>query len=404
MGGMNKRLLGCSLALLLTACGGQNNPVRPGPALTEPNAPVVGQALDLNEVNAKGEQLGATLSAMLDPNGAEFSPELRDAVNVLNQLFGAQSSAPSAQKLDFSALGNPTTFGRSLRVQGITPGDASGALPSGTWRRGSDGTYTQVSAEPGDGLVWQDAQNDAQVRLDWKVGGAPTTWAEHTVPDGSGGTRVVRLELPTHAQVSLTRGGQKRAFGDLTADYGACFFKLGPTRFQFSGWAGAENQAAVQLDATYAWTASAITAKLNVRYATRARSAAFNWESDVAAITTRSECDSNTLSIRPSRVDVLWSAEVDGDAFDATLKARDLKNVVFDANTLRVGVNPFAQASGLVAGTFDYNGRRTATAYGELRDGNGNLKPGDRVKVQYVSNGRLVTTDLETLVTKGPAR
>ncbi|MBZ9749986.1 hypothetical protein K7W42_03815 [Deinococcus sp. HMF7604] len=380
-------------SLLLAACRPQPVPTPIDPATVEPVAPVVGQALEVQQIPGTVESAAKQLNALLDPNNPDIDPDLK----ALLAVFGPGSAMP----LD---LKQPTQLGRSLvqnfaahargqlQVQGVTT--LKQTLPTGTTTVDRTGRSTYQST-PADGYVIIFEAQNLRVDVKWKVGGAATVF----VPAGmaynpsTGQWSPAEQELPTNASATLTRGTQAAAGATFTMTPGECLSALGPTALSFNAWAGRAVNSPAALKLNYAWTDANISLSGDALYTTTKQKASLSAKLDVRG-TTVNRCTPATFAFRPTRADLTASAEVPSHKLDLALYLRDLSNLEFSADALNAQ-NPLAKVGGTVNGRLSFNGRSLLTAFGPLADGaDTNLQPGDQVKVKYVQDGKLVETDL----------
>ncbi|MDP9766349.1 hypothetical protein [Deinococcus enclensis] len=385
---------------LLAAC----NPPKPtepteptDPATVAPAAPVAGQSLDLMKIGETAQTTQATVQAMTDPASADFDADL---ANILKLMSAAGPAAQSLlQPLD--ALSNPVlrTLGFSkpgtLSAQALTPATTyDQKLPTGTWTVTMSGgvkTGTQTSLQPTDGYVVDDQVAGLKLTIEWKVSGAQTVWVER-----KDAYNTHRQELPTNMRVTVTGGSKTLASVALTMKPGACLSITGPEALTVNGWVGRETNPPLSMNLAYGWTDSAVTLKGSGQYLTKTRKATTDFDVTVDATTT-GRCTPANMSIVLKGLKATASAVLPGQRLDAAVYASNVKNLEFSNTALSVS-NPFAQVSGQLSASLKYNTHSVLTAFGELANGNANPLPGDQVKVQFVQNGQLVSTNLEALV------
>jgi hypothetical protein len=251
-------------------------------------------------------------------------------------------------------------------------------LPTGTYTVTADGKTT-YDAAPTDGYVRIDQKKNIRLAVNWKVRGAPTVW----VNDGS-----AQREVPTEATASLTQGGQATAALNFNMTPGDCLNNAGPTALNLNGYVGSAASPAAKLDLKYAWTEKNLSLSASALFAT----ASANMNLDVTG-TTRNRCG-DAFAFTPTRTDLTGKLSVPGFQAELAVYLRELSNLEISAKAMNAP-NPYDRIGGTVNASLKLNGFPFMTAYGPLADGNdANMQPGDQVKVQYIKNGGVVTTDL----------
>lgn len=392
-------LLGLSLAL--SAC----NPdpiVTPFPqpqpeVITQPAAPVVGQATEIQTLPAVTQQAANTFSEMLNPASADFDPDL---AAVLEGLGGVMMGQPV--QMQPLKVQSPAQLGRQIGAM-LTARSRSGLgtltatttlLPRGTWMVGAQGQLTQTSAQPADGYVLMSAGTATTLTAEWEVGGSKTVLIDDR---GNLTGAAMQVEVPTNARVTLTRGAVKRAAAQMTMTPGACVSLIGPDALSLTAWAGREANPPAQLKFSHAWTATGVTTNTEATYLTRSRRATASLTSSISG-STANRCTPATFAFTPSRADLSASVSVPGNTASADLKLRDLTNVVFSDTELRAS-NPFSKVTGTLSASAQHNGKAVLSAFGPLADGaDADLLPGDQTNVQFVLRGKLIVTNLQAVL------
>ena len=402
------------LSALMAACG-PTPVILPAPqpeGLKAPAAPVVTADTDLTQAGAVAQRAGLQVQAILTQEA--LTPELYAALNALGllDLFRSATANPAASaaplaNLSPARLGSRvlTSLGQAPRLTGLSTTTQDNALPTGTFTLDAQGTGYQSSALPADGLVVVDQARGTTLTAEWRVGGAATVWlSSPAYSDGQGNTVTVRQELPTAARLSVSRTGQDQKLAGATFGMtpGACLSVTGPEALNLDAWAGNAAQPELTAGVHYGWNDQGVSLKANARLNTLKGTVSADSSLAVKGATAH-RCDLKMLSFTPTQADVQLAVSVPNDTLAFDLKARDLGNVVFSADALKVQ-NPFASVRGQLAASADHNGQRFFSAFGPLADGADlDLTPGDGVEVRYVAGGQLVTTNLQALLS-GPVR
>lgn len=380
--------------LLLSACNRPESappPVTPvDPAATAPAAPVPGQALDLQKVPGTLQGGADQLAALTNPNNANIDPDLK----VLIALLGNRISLPT-QTGGLGALVQNFGGRGGIGAQGL---DAlQERLPTGTVTYAADGTHSRVST-PTDGYVEIDQRSKTRIEVNWKVGGAATVFVNsgYRYDAQTGQKRPVQQEVPTDATARLLADGKPVAALTFKMTPGDCLNSAGPTALTLNGWAGRDVDAPASVGLNYAWTDQAVSLSASALYRTAAQQVSAALELNVAGTTTN-RCNDN-FTFTPTRADLTGTLDIPGYRTDLAVYLRDLSNLKINAEAMRAH-NPFAKIGGSVNAGLKFNGQPAMAAFGPLADGaDMDLQPGDQVKVQYVKNGALVTTDLDGAV------
>lgn len=387
-------LLGLSLAL--SAC----NPdpiVEPQPqpeVITQPAAPVVGQATEVQNLPVVSQQAANTFSEMLNPASADFDPDLAALLGSFGGGMGMMGQP--------AALHSPAQVGHQIKAM-LTARSRSGLaaltttttlLPRGTWMVGTQGQLTQTSAQPADGYVLMSAGTATTLTAEWEVGGSKTVLIDDS---GNLTGAAMRVEVPTNARVTLTKGAVKRAAAQMTMTPGACVNITGPDALTLTAWAGRESNPPAQLKFSHMWAASGVTTSAEATYLTRSRRASAALNSSISG-STANRCTPTSFAFTPTRADLSASVSVPGNSASADLKLRDLTNVVFSDTELKAS-NPFSKITGTLSASAQHNGKAVLSAFGPLADGgDGDLLPGDQTNVQFVLRGKLIVTNLQALL------
>jgi hypothetical protein len=414
-------LLGLSLAL--SAC----NPdpiVTPQPqpqpeVLTQPAAPVVGQATEIQTLPAVTQQAANTLSEMLNPASADFDPDLAAVLEGFGGGMGMMGQTGQIQtgqiqtgqmqtgqmqtgQMQSLKVQSPAQLGRQIGAM-LTALSRSGLgnltatttlLPRGTWMVGAQGQLTQTSAQPTDGYVLMSAGAATTLTAEWEVGGSKTVLIDDS---GNLTGAAMQVEVPTNARVTLTRGAVKRAAAQMTMTPGACVSLTGPDALTLTAWAGRESNPPAQLNFSHAWTATGVTTSAEATYLTRSRRATASLTSSISG-STANRCTPATFAFTPTRADLSASVSVPGNTASADLKLRDLTNVVFSDTELKAST-PFSKVTGTLSASAQHNGKAVLSAFGPLADGaDADLLPGDQTNVQFVLRGKLIVTNLQAVL------
>ncbi|UQN07055.1 hypothetical protein [Deinococcus sp. QL22] len=391
-------LLGLSLAL--SACN--SDPIvepQPQPeVITQPAGPVVGQATEVQNLPMVADQAANTFSEMLNPASADFDPDLAAVLEGFGGVMGAMGQPAQMRSLK---LQSPAQLGRQIGAMlavrsrsGLgTLAATTTLLPRGTWMVGAQGQLTQTSVQPADGYVLMSAGTATTLTAEWEVGGSKTV----LIDDSGNLTGVaMRVEVPTNARVTLTRGAVKRAAAQMTMTPGACVSITGPDALTLTAWAGREATSPAQLKFSHVWAALGVTTSAEATYLTRSRRATASMTSSISG-STANRCTPATFAFTPTRADLSASVSVPGNQARADLKLRDLTNVVFSDTELK-GSNPFSKVTGTLSASAQHNGKAGLSAFGPLADGtDADLLPGDQTNVQFVLHGKLIVTHLQAV-------
>ncbi|MDV6373331.1 hypothetical protein [Deinococcus arenicola] len=381
-------------ALLLASCNRTDTTpvVEPtvDPATMAPAAPVVGQAVELQQVPGLSRAGLQQLAAVTNPSNPDLDPDLK----TLLALFG--SKVP--QYINPTGIGTLVQgFGGQSRVTAQALNDVQDLLPTGTVTYAADGTRSYAAA-PTDGYVEIDQRNNTRIEAKWKVGGAATVLI-------NSGTRFnpqtnqlqqVQQEVPTNAAVSLSAAGKVLAALAFKMTPGACVNLAGPTALSLSGWAGRDTNSPARVSLDYAWTDQKVSLSASALYRTTTQKVSSDVKLDIAG-TTSDRCGTN-FTFTPTRANVTGTLDIPSYKTDLTVYLRNLSNLTINASTLKAQ-NPFAKIGGTANASLTFNDKPVMTAFGPLADGTDmNLQPGDQVLVQYVKNGQLVKTDVDGAV------
>ena len=382
------------LSLTLSAC--RPDPiVEPQPeVLTQPAVPVVGQATELQNLPMVADQAARTFSDMLNPSSTDFDPDLTAVLQTfggvmsgMNQPLRMQSPAQLGQQIKemLTARSRPASGLGALTT-------TTTLLPRGTWVAGAQGQLTQTSAQPTDGYVLMSSAT--ALTAEWEVGGSKTVLIDG---DGNLTSAAMRVEVPTNARVTLTKGTVKRAAAQMTMTPGACVSITGPDALTLTAWAGRESNPPAQLKFSHAWAATGVTTSAEVTYQTRTRSASASVKSSIGG-STANRCTPSTFAFTPTRADLSASVNMPNNTASADLKLRDLTNVVFSETELKAR-NWFTKVTGTLSASAQHNGKAVMSAFGPLADGaDADLLPGDQANVQFVLRGKLVVTNLQAIL------
>ncbi len=363
-------------ALLLASCGRTPAPAPKDPATVPPSPPVVGKSVELQNVAATTSAAAQQLTALFDVNNPNLDPSLKTLLG----LFSSGSFTGQALNLNrVGSLGQQLaqSFGGQGRM--VTLASTSKIyLPTGTYTFTTDGKTT-YDAAPTDGYVRIDQKKNTRLAVSWKVSGAPTVW----VNDGN-----AQREVPTVATASLTEAGQVTAALNFNMTPGDCLNNAGPTALNLNGYVGSAANPAAKLDLKYAWTEQNLSLNASALFATASADMNLN-----VTGTTRDRCD-DAFAFTPTRTDLTGKLQLPGFQAELAVYLRELSNLEISAKALNAP-NPYDRIGGTVNASLKLKGSPFMTATGPLADGNdANMQPGDQVKVQYIKNGALMTTDL----------
>ena len=395
------------LTALLASCNGVQNPGDPvvptvpqGEVFVAPSTPVVSADTDLAQTAAVVQRASLQAQSLLSREA--LTPALYDALSSLGllNLFGTANASPAA--LNPAVLGRRLLGNTAVRLNAQSTTTLDHPLPTGTLQIDAEGYAQQLSAQPTDGFVSIDARSGLTLKAEWKVGGAPTTSFDRTdFTDAQGNVQLSRSELPTSARLSVLRTSTARAIASATFTMtpGACLGLSGPDALALETWAGTEARQELKASARYAWNTQGVSLAVSSSLTTGKGEASAAVGLALSG-STANRCDQTTLSFTPTKLDASASVSVPNDSLNAELKMRDLGNLVFSADALKVQ-NPFAKVEGKLQVSADHNGQRFFSAFGPLADGaDFDLNPGDGVEVKYVQGGKVVTTNLQALLTQ----
>jgi len=389
-------LLGLSLALSACRPDPIVEPLPEPEVFIQPPVPVVGQATELQTLPLVADQAARTFNDMLNPSSTDFDPDLTAVLQVLggvmsgmNQPVGMQSPAQLGQQI------KGMLTARSRSASGLNTLTATTTLlPRGTWTAGAQGQLTQTSPQPADGYVLMSAGTVTTLTAEWEVGGSKTVLIDG---DGNLTGAAMRVEVPTNARVTLTKGAVKRAAAQMTMTPGACVSITGPDALTLTAWAGRESNPPAQLKFSHVWAATGVTTSAEATYQTRTRSASASIKSSIGG-STANRCTPSTFAFTPTRADLSASINVPSNTASADLKLRDLTNVVFSDTELKAR-NWFSKVTGTLSASAQHNGKAVMSAFGPLVDGaDADLLPGDQANVQFVLRGKLVVTNLQAIL------